>query len=122
MAEGSQYSAKGILCNMIQDQRYNLMSISSNITSRYMRGGPDYAPARNAALLARYPTIADLREELRNSREEVAVLVENMPEDFVEQKGNYFYRQQALSYSGIYPRRLLGEMKEVLEAAHMVPA
>jgi uncharacterized protein YndB with AHSA1/START domain len=90
-AEG-EWTLKENLAHLLQGERGLHFFIADLITGeeRVSDGFGDNVQAQVEATVAAYPTLADLREELRHNSKETVEFLARLPESFVAEKRSYW--------------------------------
>lgn len=114
-----EWSAKEVIAHLILGERF-----TSNYIVELVGGQERWADDfinnnhdQTRAVVAAYPTVADLLEELRRNELETVALLETLPEEFVRRKGSYW----RLAYGSIQPdyhaEQHYSQIREAIEAA-----
>jgi len=114
------WSAKETLAHLIASERW----LHGWVTDMIGGNEPWYddwggnVPARHAALLAVYPTVVALLEELKRCELETVALLVALPPEFVARKGSYTRLGYLMLESpGLHTRQHLEQIREAIEAA-----
>lgn len=115
-ASAKDWSVKQVLAHFIITERHFWLPwISSLIGGNEMTafaGGEEL----QGALIEMYPTLDDLRSELRRSIQQVINVVAVVPDTFVERRGSYQRMGMNLLYSGFHPRSHFDQIREALNS------
>jgi uncharacterized protein YndB with AHSA1/START domain len=118
--EPDAWSVKETLAHLIVGERWYTNWITTLISDSepwYDRYGGN-VPQRNTALLAAYPTVPQLLEELKRTEVETVALLAALPPEFVARKGSYLQLGYSLlELPGYHTRDHLNQMREAVEAA-----
>ena len=114
------WSAKETLAHLIASERW----LHGWVTDMIGGNEPWYddwggnVPARHAAVLAVYPTVVALLEELKRCELETVALLAALPPEFVARKGSYTrLGYHMLESPGMHPRQHLEQIRDALKAA-----
>jgi uncharacterized protein YndB with AHSA1/START domain len=114
-----EWSIKENLAHLLQGERYNHFYIAELVFGQE-RFSDDYGDNLNAQIAATvdaYPTLQDLRQELRRNGEETAGMLARLNEEFSNRKASYW----RLAYNTLQPLYHLDghidQMRAALEAA-----
>jgi uncharacterized protein YndB with AHSA1/START domain len=115
-----QWSVKETLAHLIVGERGWHTFLSHMIDDHepvYDPGGGN-VPARHAAVIAAYPTIPEMLEELKRNELETVALLAALPPEFVARRGSFnrvsYY---VLELPGFHTRQHLEQMREAVEEA-----
>ena len=89
-----EWSAREVLAHLIQNERDLHALVQCSLSDKIFEWS-DNSPARIAATIAVYPTVAELLAELKRTEEETFVLLEYLPETFSQRKASFW----GLSYT-----------------------
>lgn len=114
-----EWSAKEIIAHLILGERFS-SSYIVELVGGQERWADDFLSNNHdqtRAVVAAYPTVADLLDELRRNELETVALLETLPEDFVRRKGSYW----RLAYGSIQPdyhaEQHYSQIRDAIEAA-----
>lgn len=84
-----EWSVKEILCHLIASERGTQFGIAVQLGGQALTVFPNNPAAPTAALLAVYPTLAELVQVWKQAEAETVALVKNLPEEYVSRKVDY---------------------------------
>lgn len=115
-----EWSAKETLAHLITGERgwhtwlTNMIDDNEPVYDRYGSN----VPARHEAIIAAYPTISEMLEELKRSEVETVTMLAALPPEFVARKGSFTrLSYYMLETPGYHTRDHLNQMREAVEAA-----
>ncbi len=114
------WSAKENLAHLIHSER-GWHSWITDLVSGFEPMYDDYGgnpQARVEATLQAYPTIAELREELRRNCAETVAFLEKLPEKFVARKGSYWRLAYEIVDQPYHFNSHLDQMRNAVKKAH----
>lgn len=112
-----EWSAEEVLCHLIDIERHHIIAWISVLVSGWdMVIWPSNVQARIEALLVVYPTLNDLRAELRRSHRETVELLARLPEEFVKRKSTYWRIGQVV-LQAMHPRLHCTQIRKAIETA-----
>ncbi len=114
-----QWSALEVVAHLLLDERFNFLS-TIELMGGQERWSDDFLPnvmEETRAIVAAYPTIAEILEEYRRSQAAKLALVEMLPPDFVARKGSYWRLANNLLQGGLHERPHFEQMREAIQAA-----
>ncbi len=116
--EPDAWSVKETLAHLIVGERWYTNWITTLISDSepwYDRYGGN-VPQRNRALLAAYPTVPELLDELKRTEVETVALLAALPPEFVARKGSYLrLGYSLLELPGYHTRDHLNQVRPALE-------
>jgi uncharacterized protein YndB with AHSA1/START domain len=115
----NDWSALEILAHIILAERDQIEFVSELLlgNERWYDGYGGNVPAPIQALLAVYPTVAELLAQLKRTEAEVVALIAALPPDFVERKGSHWRLSMTLPFITLHIHEHLGQIKAALETA-----
>ncbi len=112
-AEG-EWSVMQVLAHLILGERLTQTAVATQINDRALNAFPGNVPAPMEALMAVYPTLADMAALLKRAETETVALIERLPKEFVARKANYLQLGEGLFW-GI-PNHARGHYAQMREA------
>jgi hypothetical protein len=115
-----EWSALEVVAHLLLGERYNCFYIVELIAGQE-RWSDDYGtnlPEQTRAVVAAYPTIAEILNEYARSQTEVLSLVANLPAEFVARKGSYW--RMALGFlegGGWHTRSHFDQIRAAIQSA-----
>jgi uncharacterized protein YndB with AHSA1/START domain len=115
-AEG-EWSVKEVLAHLILGDRVAMSAIAVMVSGQELRDFPGNIQAQIDGLVAAYPTLDAIREEMRRTQAETVAFVASLPEDFAARKGSYMRVGRNLLQGGYHVQVHLAQMQAALETA-----
>jgi uncharacterized protein YndB with AHSA1/START domain len=115
-----EWNVKEILAHLITGERFQHNWITDLISDfePWYDGYGGNVTARNQALVAAYPTVSELLEELKCNETETVALLAALPPEFIARKGTFTRLSYAmLETPGYHTRQHLEQMRAAIEAA-----
>jgi hypothetical protein len=114
-----QWNALEVVAHLLLGERYTSMGIVDLISGQE-RWSDDYGSnlhEQTGAIVAAYPTIAEILDEYRRNQMETLALVEAFPAGFVARKGSYWRNAYGLLEGGVHNRGHYEQIRSTLQAA-----
>lgn len=115
----NEWSALEVVAHLIQGERFNANYLSSLIDG-YEPTTDGFGGNINASVDATVkanPSIKLMMDALRRSVDEILIYVENIPEEFVANKGSYYRFGSGMLQPGFHLNAHTDQMRKALEAA-----
>jgi uncharacterized protein YndB with AHSA1/START domain len=115
-AEG-QWSIKEILCHLIASERGTQFGMAVQLGGQALTVFPNNPAAPTAALIAVYPTLAQLVQVWKQAEAETVALVKNLPSEYASRKVDYLNNGLTLLMGNPgHTQSHYGDMRRVLAA------
>lgn len=117
--EPNEWSALEVVAHLIQNERFNMVFLSS-IIDGYEAVADGFGSNINEAMTATVkanPSIKLMMDALRRSVDEMLFYVEMIPADFVANKGSYYRFGSGLLQPGFHLNSHTDQIKKALQAA-----
>lgn len=114
-----EWNAKEILAHLILGERGQRDFIADLAAGeeRWYDGLGGNIPAPMSALLAIFPTVPELLQELRRTEAEIVALLAALPPEFAARKSSYWRLGVVVPQATLHIHEHLGQLKAALEAA-----
>nr|MBN1229338.1 SRPBCC domain-containing protein [Anaerolineae bacterium] len=112
-----EWNVKQILAHLILSERATMIWMGSLISGNEMVNFPGNIQAMHDAVIAIYPSIPDLFDELNRLWKEITAITARLPESFVANRSSYVKVATALLQTGYHPRMHFDQIKNAAEAA-----
>jgi uncharacterized protein YndB with AHSA1/START domain len=115
----SEWSIKENIAHLINGERYNPFYIAELAFSeeRFSDGFGDNFHPQVEATVAAYPTLVELREELRRNSAETIGTLARLPQEFIARKGSYWRLAYNLLQPAYHLDSHIGQMQAALDSA-----
>lgn len=112
-----EWNAKETVAHLIAGERDTHVWITGLATGEEPEVELDNLSARNTAIVAAYPTIREILEELRRNSAETVALVAALPPEFESRKGSYWRLGFNLLQPAHHAKEHFKQIREAIEAA-----